>query len=296
MLSAGAFVRSSDDVTSARSNDADCAHFGPPTLPRRRQHAHRTGPSRPPQGLPSARLAGRNGRSRHFAASDREPRARGAAADAQSAGAGAGRRSCSTATTSSWLAVAIDGEPVAARALRGDLRPPHHPAAAAPPVRAARSRPWSIPSANTQLMGLYRSGKTYCTQCEAEGFRRITYFPDRPDVMAVYTTRIEADKAEAPVLLANGNLDGVRRSARRAPFRGLARSRSRSRATCSRWSAAISPASRTASSPCPGARSRCASMSSTARRTAAATPWTRSSARCAGTRRRSAANTISTSS
>ena len=62
------------------------------------------------------------------------------------------------------------------------------------------------PSANTQLMGLYRSGAIYCTQCEAEGFRRITYFPDRPDVMAVYTTRIEADKAEAPVLLANGNL------------------------------------------------------------------------------------------
>jgi aminopeptidase N len=62
------------------------------------------------------------------------------------------------------------------------------------------------PSANTKLMGLYRSGGVYCTQCEAEGFRRITYFPDRPDVMAVYTTRIEADKAEAPVLLANGNL------------------------------------------------------------------------------------------
>ncbi len=62
------------------------------------------------------------------------------------------------------------------------------------------------PSANTQLSGLYRSNGTYCTQCEAEGFRRITYFPDRPDVMAVYTTRIEADKTEAPVLLSNGNL------------------------------------------------------------------------------------------
>src|SRR6202163_4349226 len=59
------------------------------------------------------------------------------------------------------------------------------------------------PSANTQLSGLYRSGRIYCTQCEAEGFRRIPYFPDRPDVMAVYTTRIEAEKAEAPVLLAN---------------------------------------------------------------------------------------------
>jgi aminopeptidase N len=62
------------------------------------------------------------------------------------------------------------------------------------------------PSANTQLSGLYRSSGTYCTQCEAEGFRRITYFPDRPDVMGIYTTRVEADKAEAPVLLANGNL------------------------------------------------------------------------------------------
>ena len=62
------------------------------------------------------------------------------------------------------------------------------------------------PSANTQLMGLYRSNGTYCTQCEAEGFRRITYFLDRPDVMAVYTTRIEADRADVPVLLANGNL------------------------------------------------------------------------------------------
>jgi aminopeptidase N len=62
------------------------------------------------------------------------------------------------------------------------------------------------PSANTQLSGLYRSNGTYCTQCEAEGFRRITYFPDRPDVMAVYTTRIEADKRETPVLLSNGNL------------------------------------------------------------------------------------------
>ncbi|HWJ72144.1 MAG TPA: aminopeptidase N, partial [Kaistia sp.] len=49
------------------------------------------------------------------------------------------------------------------------------------------------------------SGSAYCTQCEAEGFRRITYFLDRPDVLAVYTTRIEARRSEAPVLLANGN-------------------------------------------------------------------------------------------
>ena len=61
------------------------------------------------------------------------------------------------------------------------------------------------PSANTQLSGLYRSGSAYCTQCEAEGFRRIAYFLDRPDVLSIYTTRIEADRAEAPVLLSNGN-------------------------------------------------------------------------------------------
>jgi len=79
---------------------------------------------------------------------------------------------------------------------------------AQPPQRPFRLEIETVvdPSANTQLSGLYRSGAIYCTQCEAEGFRRITYFPDRPDVMAVYTTRIEAAKAEAPVLLANGNL------------------------------------------------------------------------------------------
>ena len=60
--------------------------------------------------------------------------------------------------------------------------------------------------ANTKLMGLYRTSGTWCTQCEAEGFRRITYFLDRPDVLAVYTTRLEADRELAPVLLGNGNL------------------------------------------------------------------------------------------
>ena len=61
------------------------------------------------------------------------------------------------------------------------------------------------PEANTALSGLYRSRGTYCTQCEPEGFRRINYFIDRPDVLAVYTVRIEADKATTPVLLSNGN-------------------------------------------------------------------------------------------
>jgi aminopeptidase N len=61
------------------------------------------------------------------------------------------------------------------------------------------------PEANKALQGLYRSRGVFCTQCEAEGFRRITFFPDRPDVLATYTCRIEADVALAPVLLANGN-------------------------------------------------------------------------------------------
>ena len=62
------------------------------------------------------------------------------------------------------------------------------------------------PEANKALQGLYRTNGVYCTQCEAEGFRRITYFLDRPDVLATYSARIEADPEEAPVLLANGNL------------------------------------------------------------------------------------------
>lgn len=62
------------------------------------------------------------------------------------------------------------------------------------------------PQKNRQLMGLYLSNGVYCTQNEAEGFRRITYFYDRPDVLSIFKTRIEADKATAPILLSNGNL------------------------------------------------------------------------------------------
>jgi len=61
------------------------------------------------------------------------------------------------------------------------------------------------PFENTRLEGLYHSGGNFCTQCEAEGFRHITYFLDRPDVLAVYHVRIEADKASFPILLSNGN-------------------------------------------------------------------------------------------
>jgi aminopeptidase N len=111
----------------------------------------------------------------------------------------------------------LDGEELKLRSLTLDGKPLANGSFVATPekltIAQPPNRPFELeietvvdPTANTQLMGLYRAGSTYCTQCEAEGFRRITYFLDRPDVMAVYTTRIEADKSEAPVLLANGNL------------------------------------------------------------------------------------------
>ncbi len=64
------------------------------------------------------------------------------------------------------------------------------------------------PAENTELSGLYTSGGNYYTQCEAEGFRRITYFPDRPDVMSRYTVTLTADRATCPILLSNGNPHG----------------------------------------------------------------------------------------
>jgi Aminopeptidase N len=61
------------------------------------------------------------------------------------------------------------------------------------------------PQNNTELEGLYKSGEIFCTQCESEGFRKITYFSDRPDVMSLFSTKITANKAKYPVILSNGN-------------------------------------------------------------------------------------------
>jgi aminopeptidase N len=101
--------------------------------------------------------------------------------------------------------VLLDGEPLAADAY--DATPEGFT------LKAPPARPFTLtirtsvnPTANTRLMGLYRSSGVYCTQCEADGFRRISYFQDRPDVMATYRVRLEADAAECPVLLANGNM------------------------------------------------------------------------------------------
>ncbi|WP_293860572.1 aminopeptidase N [uncultured Alsobacter sp.] len=102
------------------------------------------------------------------------------------------------------VSVAIDGIPVPKAAYVAGpqgLRFPNPPPVPFTLTLETRLKP----EANTKLMGLYRSSGVWCTQCEAEGFRRITYFLDRPDIMSVYTTRIEAPKDEAPVLLGNGN-------------------------------------------------------------------------------------------
>src|ERR1700722_812353 len=113
--------------------------------------------------------------------------------------------------------LALDGDELDLQSIRLDGAPLSADSFTATPgklsIAQPPQRPFTLeietlvdPTANTQLSGLYRAGAIYCTQCEAEGFRRITYFPDRPDVMAVYTTRVEAEEADAPVLLANGNL------------------------------------------------------------------------------------------
>jgi aminopeptidase N len=120
-------------------------------------------------------------------------------------------------TTGTPGPLVLDGEELELRSLVLDGKPLPNGGFTATPERLTiaqpPNRPFTLeietvidPEANSQLMGLYRAGAIYCTQCEAEGFRRISYFLDRPDVMAVYTTRIEADKNEAPVLLSNGNL------------------------------------------------------------------------------------------
>ena len=103
------------------------------------------------------------------------------------------------------VSLALDGQPLPAASF---VATPDKLTIAQPPHRPFQLEIETVvdPAANSKLMGLYKAGATYCTQCEAEGFRRITYFLDRPDVMAVYTTRIEAETSEAPILLANGNL------------------------------------------------------------------------------------------
>ena len=98
----------------------------------------------------------------------------------------------------------VDGRPLPKNAYRvtpQTLEILHLPAAAILEIETVTQ-----PDKNTTLSGLYVSNGNFFTQCEAEGFRRIAYFPDRPDVMAIYTVMLRADKEKYPVLLSNGNL------------------------------------------------------------------------------------------
>ena len=103
------------------------------------------------------------------------------------------------------LSAAVDGQPLG----EGDYRvePERLVVTSALPERFTFETEVEIdPAASTALEGLYMSGGRFCTQCEAQGFRKITYFPDRPDVLARYSVRMEADAATYPRLLSNGNL------------------------------------------------------------------------------------------
>ncbi len=103
--------------------------------------------------------------------------------------------------------IAVDGVDLGANRYRiedGKLLIPDMPDTAVLEIETQIS-----PKDNTELSGLYTSNGSYFTQCEAEGFRRITYFPDRPDVMARFTVSITADKSRVPMMLSNGNPSAV---------------------------------------------------------------------------------------
>ncbi len=100
-------------------------------------------------------------------------------------------------------AITINGKPLKADEYR--VTADHLTIFSVPDVFTIKTAVAIKPQENTSLEGLYKSSKMYCTQCEAEGFRKITYYLDRPDVMSEFTTTIEADKARFPVLLSNGN-------------------------------------------------------------------------------------------
>ena len=188
-----------------------------PQTPRVAPNEARDAPPHPAQGLPAACVSDRQGRPRLRARSHRYARARALERSPQP---GCHRhvasRCGSTASTCELEEIKLDRKPLTKKDYK--LTDTTLTLVKTPQAPFTLEIATSInPDANKALQGLYRSNGVYCTQCEAEGFRRITYFLDRPDVLATYTVRIEADLNEAPVLLSNGNLlergtlDGGRR-------------------------------------------------------------------------------------
>ena len=162
--------------------------------------------------------------------------------------------------------------------------------ARSPSARASR------PSRNAALEGLYVSSGVFCTQCEPEGFRRITYFPDRPDVLARYTRHAARRSRALPGAAVQRQPGRAGRAARRPPLRDLARPVSQAllpvRAGRGRPGRARGRLRHAVGAQ--GGAAHLLDAAPTCR--AAATRWSRSSARCAGTRSASAASTTSTPS
>ena len=247
------------------------------------------------RGLSPARLAGRDRRARRLARSDGDAGARERSSSSQTRRPAAPAPLVLDGDGLNLVSLKLDGEPLAAERY---VATPDSLTIAQPPQRPFRLEIETLvdPSANTQLMGLYRSGATYCTQCEAEGFRRITYFLDRPDVMAVYTTRIEAEQGRGAGAACQRQSGRLRATSPARP--AISRSgtiRSQSRATCSRWSAASSAVVEDSFRTMSGRDGRAAHLCRARQGGPLRLRHGRaSSAPCAGTRRRSAANTTST--
>ena len=256
--------------------------------------AHRRTPPDPPVRVPRARLAGRDGRSRRQAACDANAGAHSAPPQAQPRG-GLARPARARWRRPDPDLAQTRRRNAPRRPLRRDPRWADHRAAAAPAVHARNRNAGRSLREHAALRALPIE-RHLLHAMRGRGFPPHHLFPGPAgrDVGLHHPHRGGQSR--------NPGAARQRQPAPRAAIcraAGISRSgtiRGRSRPTCSPWSAASSAASRTVSSPCPGAKWRSASTSSPARRIAAATPWTRSSARCAGTSRRSAANTISTCS
>ena len=202
-------------------------------------------PARPPAGLPAAGVPHAHGRARLRARAGRHAGDRAAAVRAQPAGHRG--ELVLRGEDQELLAIRLDGVPLAAGALPDRGRPadlsPTCPTRFTLEVTSRIS-----PKANTSLMGLYLSNGVFCTQCEPEGFRRIAWSQDRPDVMSRLPGADRGRRGGLPGAAVQRQPAGDRASCRAAGTGRSGRTRSPSPPTCSRWSPAISPASPTSSS------------------------------------------------
>ena len=190
-----------------------------PMLPRRRARRLEA-----PGRLPAARVPGRRRRARVRSRPGGDGHHGNVRVPAQSRGGG--RRSPSAAGArrrAAGPAARRSSTDARCPADRIDVRSSTLTLQSAPDAGTLTIRSTIAPARNVALEGLYVSSGVFCTQCEPEGFRRITYFPDRPDVLARYRVTLRADRARYPQLLSNGNLVASGTLPGRTPFRDVAR-------------------------------------------------------------------------